>query len=451
MDNVLNYKKAGQWYELGEDTPEGIAGASYDVSATDADKVKLYLLSNGDGTYTALLSGTGATKDYPAGVRPWDELAGAISSIVVGKGVTSIGERMFRRHEAVKSLIFEDSSKIKHLGSRAFQSCQFGGEFSFHNLEDEELTDAFLACTKLEGVTFNEKVKKIGEGAFVNCLSLQYVHGVSNVEGVGLEAFVTTPSMERLDLDPAACTEFEESAFFLSGAMRYANTTAWPNTQMASNAIPAKSFAAQTLSEIRSVGLPNVPPKEVNPDAQYKYTDIPYCKLNGSTISIGDGGCMAAVLYHMFNWYHGAPYDNIRDWWNVEIAAKYAQKHNGAKISDNSMNDILAAMVDTLGWTPAEGTPIIVKSNEVKAKQAIASALAAGRPLYADIRYSHNYDAGHAVAIIGSNAVTDKLIVVDSTRTSGDKGCIYEMSFEQLFGDFNDRSVVAYDVEGGGS
>lgn len=444
MDNVLNYKKDGQWYELGEDTPESLAGASYDVSATPDDKVKLYLLTNGDGTLTALLAGKGDTENMAKDGHPWKEYINAITAIVVGKGVTSIGERLFQRHEAVKSLVFEDSGSIKSLGRLAFQGCQMGGEYSFPNLTDTELAQVFSHCPNLEGITLNKNVKSIASPAFTACLSLRYVHGLGGVQTVGLGAFINTPKLESLDLDPAVCTAFAESAFLQSGvAMRYANTSVWENTQIGRNAIPTKSYSQEMLAKIRAVGLPNVVPNEVNVDCQNNYPDMPYCKRNGAPIYIGADGCMAMALYHIFNWKNGAPYANFADWWAAEIIAK------NPDIVNTEINSVQAAMADTLGWTVRTGFPVRIKTDPEAAKSAIATELAAGRALAANFGY--NSSQGHSVAIVGSNAVTDKLTIADSTRTSGDKGCIYEMSFEQLFGEFDTCMVISYDTEGGGS
>lgn len=435
---VIKYEKGGKYYYLvaGNDANT----VTYDVSASAVDKVKLSIIPIGDGTHLAKLTGYGATKSFAsADVKPWDKYIPSISAIEIGAGVTSIGERLFRRHEAVKSLVFEDSDSIKHLGKQAFQGCQFRGEYFFPNLADTELAQVFSHCINLEGITLNKNVKSLASAAFTACLSLRYVRGLGGVQSVGLGAFINTPKLESLDLDPAVCTAFAESAFLQSGvAMRYANTSVWKNTQIGRNAIPAKSYSQEMLAKIRAVGLPNVATNEVKVDCQNNYPDIPYCKRNGALTSIAVDGCMAMALYHLYNWYNGAPYANFADWWAAEIIAK------NPDILNTEINAVQAAMADTLGWTVRTGSPVRIKTDPEAAKRAIAAELAAGRALAANFLY--NSAQGHSVAIIGSNAVTDKLTIADSTRTSGEKGCIYELSFEQLFGDFNECLVISYDV-----
>ena len=435
---VIKYEKGGKYYYL-------VAGneanaVTYDVSATEADKVKLSIIPIGDGTYLAKLTGYGATKNFAsADVKPWDKYIPTISAIEIGAGVTSIGERLFRRHEAVKSLVFEDSDSIKHLGKQAFQGCQFGGEYSFPNLEDEEFAAAFSHCPNLRGLTLNSNVKSLATGAVTSCISLRYVHGLGGIQTVGQGAFHYTPQLESLDLDPAVCTSFVDSAFLVSGnAMRYANTSVWNKTQVGADAIPAESYSAVMLEKIRAVGLPNATPNEVNADGQYQYADIPFGKRNGSQLNVSGDGCQALALYHLFNWYNGAVYENFRDFWEKEITSKNPQ------IIDNDINQMQAAMANTLGWTERAGFPVKIKDDPEAAKRAIATELAAGRALVVNIVLAGAL--GHSVAIIGSNAVTDKLTIADSIRISGDKGNIYDVSIEQLFADYDSCMVRSYEV-----
>ena len=434
---VIKYEKNGQYFTLPTGGSE--KAVTYDVSATEADHIKLSIIPIGDGTHLAKLTGYGATKDFAsADVKPWNKYIATISAIEIGAGVTSIGERLFRRHEAVKSLVFEDSGNIRRLGKQAFQGCQFGGEYSFPNLEDTEFAAAFSHCPNLRGLTLNSKVKSLASAAVTSCRNLRYVHGLGEVKTVGQGAFHYTPQLESLDLDPAVCTTFAESAFLVSGTMRYANTSIWKNTQVGADAIPAESYSAVMLEKIRAVGLPNVTPKEINVDGQYQYADIPFCKSNGLQLNASGDGCQGLAMYHLFNWYNGAPYENFRDFWEKEIISKNPQ------IIDNDINKMQAAMANTLGWSERSGFPVKIKDDPEVAKRAIATELAAGRALVANIVLAGAL--GHSVAIIGSNAVTDKLTIADSIRISGDKGNIYEVSFEQLFADYESCMVRSYEV-----
>ena len=433
---VIKYEKGGQYYYL---TGNEANAVTYDVSASAEDKVKLSIIPIGDGTYLAKLTGYGATRNFAsADVKPWDKYIPSIAAIEIGAGVTSIGERLFRRHEAVKSLVFEDGDNIRHLGKHAFQGCQFCGEYSFPNLEDTEFAAAFSHCPNLRGLTLNSKVKSLASAAVTSCMSLRYVHGLGEAKTVGQGAFHYTPQLESLDLDPAVCTTFAASAFHMSGTMRYANTSIWKNTQVGADAISAESYSAVMLEKIRAVGLPNVTPNEVNADGQYQYADIPFCMRNGAQTNVSADGCQALAMYHLFNWYNGAPHENFRDFWEKEIISKNPQ------IIDNDINEMQAAMANTLGWSERAGFPVRIKDGPEAAKRAIATELAAGRALVANIVLAGAL--GHSVAIIGSNAVTDKLTIADSIRISGDKGNIYDVSFEQLFADYDSCMVRSYEV-----
>ena len=420
--------------------------ACYDVSKEGEGNVKLILLGNGDGTYEAQLRGEGTTMDFAKGDKPWQAYVDAITSITVGDGITAIGNRLFHRHEAVRQLHFEDSSKITHLGERAFQGCQFGGEYSFPNLEDAELAAVFSHCTKLRGLTLNDNVKGIAAAALSACLSLQYVHGISKVVEVGVGAFIDAPKLESLDLDPQVCESVHQSAFRLSGAMRYARTENW-NTEFLSDAIPAENFSDLQLEEIRKVGLSNAAPGEVNADGQNQYGNIAFCKRNGVTVSISADGCMALSMYHLYNKIGSSPYDRFAEFWTEKILQDGETLESGIDIDINQAQEEMARR---LGWSVKEGFPMKIKDDPASAKRAIADELAAGHGLVANLAfYVTGADTyGHGVAIVGSNAVTDKLIVADSIRTSGTKGCIYEMAFEQLFGGIDTEVIFAFEFGG---
>ena len=46
-------------------------------------------------THTLTISGSGAMTDYAEGVTPWDSYKQKIFNLVIGNGVTSIGEGAF--------------------------------------------------------------------------------------------------------------------------------------------------------------------------------------------------------------------------------------------------------------------------------------------------------------------------------------------------------------------
>lgn len=428
----------------------GDIAAVYDVSATAADDVHLLLIGNGNGTYTARISGNGATKNFAKGAeKPWVNYIAAITDIHIDAGVTSIGDYLFDTHERVKRIVFENSSKITHLGARAFRRCQFGGELSFSGLSDTTIGNAFAACINIRGITLPETVTAIGDGAFSGCLNLRYIHGVSNAASVGAEALEYTPRLSDIDIDPGVCTGVGASACIVSNALKNAELSDWGNTTFGDNAIPASNFSADNLKAIRAVQLPNVPARSVNADVTYKYAAVPFCiAYDGSQQMLSDG-CMAASMYHIYNWINGAPYQNLLEWWNAKILSVFPDI-----ATTISYLEVEEKIAEALGWKRRSGYPLyinsngdkdapVVKQNAVAAKKAIVKELSAGRPVTMSFKVAGSYY--HTVAIIGADAVTDELIIADSIRLSGSKGAIYKIPFECIASNNLFGCIKAYD------
>lgn len=115
-----------------------------------------------DGTLT--ISGSGAMADYyESSATPWLQQSGHIKQLVIGDGVTHIGDKSFAYLGGVTSVWLPDS--LKTIGSYAF------------------------AETKLYGITIPEGVTEIGTRAFQNCRQLAYAVLPESLQSVGILAF----------------------------------------------------------------------------------------------------------------------------------------------------------------------------------------------------------------------------------------------------------------------
>lgn len=147
----------------------------------------------------------------------------------------------------------------------------------------------------------------------------------------------------------------------------------------------------------------------------------------------------------MWNILNGKHYTSVGEWWLKEIYGV------NREIGLNHYNDIQDAVVETAGLT--RKSQVTANSEEVGgttsfnvavAKNAIADALSHGKPLVCKFWTTQSY--GHAVAIIGANAATDKLIIADTTKTSGGRGIVYEVALEDLIGINTAACVEVYEV-----
>lgn len=72
-----------------------------------------------DGTLTVL--GTGAMYDYTGEDQPWHELRDSITSVVIAKGATSVGNQAFDGYANIASVSFPDT--LQTIGDGAFNGC----------------------------------------------------------------------------------------------------------------------------------------------------------------------------------------------------------------------------------------------------------------------------------------------------------------------------------------
>lgn len=103
-----------------------------------------------DGVLT--LSGSGATYEYHSGARPdWEIYKDDITEIVVGEGITRLGNQIFRSHMSVEKVTLPDS--LLSMGGYAFGGCVGLEEFAFpRNIE--KIGGNALSGTVLRRVTY---------------------------------------------------------------------------------------------------------------------------------------------------------------------------------------------------------------------------------------------------------------------------------------------------------
>lgn len=98
---------------------------------------------------------------------------------------------------------------VKHIGNAAFY------KLAATSIEipasTEEIGSTCFLYSKLETVTLNEGLKKIGDGAFNNCTALSSITLPSTLEEIGMEAFLNDKALTAINI-PAGVTTIGESA-----------------------------------------------------------------------------------------------------------------------------------------------------------------------------------------------------------------------------------------------
>lgn len=208
-----------------------------------------------------VIEGTGSTPNW----SPWFNYKERITDVIVGDGITTLGERNFINYSELKSVTIEGAlskisasafegceklksitamgvvnnntgKKVLRLGECAFKECTglesveltgsllidknaFEGCTSLRSIKVKEAdmvllgTYTFLKCDKLTEVDMSGRLS-IQEGAFDECRSLRKFD-FSNVSSIGKLAFYNCSSLESIDIPKTQfITGISESAFY---------------------------------------------------------------------------------------------------------------------------------------------------------------------------------------------------------------------------------------------
>ena len=140
-------------------------------------------------TKTLNIFGTGAMKGYSNSTdTPWYSYREDIKTIVIGNGVTSIGESAFGGCIVLTSIIIPAS--VTTISGWAFQF-----------------------CTSLNSIEIPDGVTSIGEAAFYYCSSLESIEIPASVTTIGANAFTDCTSLTSIEI-PASVTSIGQSAFW---------------------------------------------------------------------------------------------------------------------------------------------------------------------------------------------------------------------------------------------
>jgi hypothetical protein len=133
---------------------------------------------------------------------PWDSLESQIRHVVIGEGVTNVGEEAFEgfgdKYGALEDVSFP--STLKSIEKKAFEKCPALKTLSFPSSLKSIDEDAFFYCTGLESVAF-AGATAIGNDAFRGCDALAEVTVASGMTEFGEDAFFNTPWLRSLAVE----------------------------------------------------------------------------------------------------------------------------------------------------------------------------------------------------------------------------------------------------------
>ncbi|MBQ8767280.1 MAG: leucine-rich repeat domain-containing protein [Clostridia bacterium] len=185
----------------------GIIANAETYSGTCGDNL-VWELDEATGVLT--VSGTGEMYDYDGGLKtPWYGLGSSVEKIVIGEGVTSVGNHAFKScsgSEVTISDTVETIGKYAFYGMTGLEKLSLGAnvktieEYAFYcayNLEQlvlpEELVTigkfAFSHLRAIEELIIPDNVTTISDYAFSHCYSIRKIYIGDSVDSFPLRAF----------------------------------------------------------------------------------------------------------------------------------------------------------------------------------------------------------------------------------------------------------------------
>ncbi|MBP5416698.1 MAG: leucine-rich repeat domain-containing protein [Clostridiales bacterium] len=169
-------------------------------------------------TDTLTISGSGEMYDYVTysgaskPIIPWNLFKTDVKTVIVGDGITYIGENSFSQLKALESATL--GKDVKVLGDYAFQ---LDDSLKHVTLSSSSgLTTighyVFGACYKLESFAIPETVTSIGNGAFSSCYMLSDVTLPEHLTVLGNSAFTGCDSITEITI-PSGITSIGDSMF----------------------------------------------------------------------------------------------------------------------------------------------------------------------------------------------------------------------------------------------
>ena len=175
-----------------------------------------------------VIDGTGATPDW----SPWFYYKEDITDVIIGDGITALGERNFINYPALKTVTV--NGNLSKIGNSAFEGCKelknititgknavLLGDCAFKNctgLETVEIIgnlgtgkNAFEGCTSLRSVKVKESTMiMLGEYTFFNCTALTEADLPGNrMKSIGENAFWGCTSLNQFDFsDVSSISKF---------------------------------------------------------------------------------------------------------------------------------------------------------------------------------------------------------------------------------------------------
>lgn len=197
------------------------------------------------GTYTLTIRGEGAMYGYSSSTVPWNAQKSKITSVVIGNGVTSIGNNAFEDCSALKKLDIPQS--VTEIGSKAFLGCSALTSLALPQTVNRIGNTAFQGCSNLETINIPSGVKLIEHDTFRGCEKLKDVTIPAHVTLIGYSAFEACKTFRNIEIPEGVTT---------IGASAFKDCTQLETVVIPSTATVIRNYAFQNCPQLKSFVFP---------------------------------------------------------------------------------------------------------------------------------------------------------------------------------------------------
>ena len=152
-----------------------------------------YAFNGSTGVLT--ISGTGAIENYTnISYQPWASYRGLITSVVIGNGITAIGDHAFNSLSNLTTVTFTSTSSLTTIGQSAFAGCSSLASITIP-AGVTTINQYAFNNTGLTSISIPASVETIGNFSFRNCASLAtvtFASPSSALTSIGSYAFAGT-------------------------------------------------------------------------------------------------------------------------------------------------------------------------------------------------------------------------------------------------------------------
>ena len=165
-----------------------------------------------DGNTVYIGENVNGLLDSGGAMAPWFFMPDEVDTVVVGTGVTELGDALANCFFAKTIILPESLSKISEW---SFSGCTELQRIDLPSTLTEIPSNAFFNCQSLTGMQIPTSVTSIGEDAFRGCVELMYVNfsELTSLSSIGDGAFYACYQLQNIKI-PASVRTIGDSAFF---------------------------------------------------------------------------------------------------------------------------------------------------------------------------------------------------------------------------------------------